>query len=221
LVQIPHEEARRLINLNADRHMEADKYSVLNAHLNDCSECRGYADELLKVENVLRGLGQKFNRHPTPSFTDQILVRSRSSSFLLADKITILRAAAAVLVFAGIFFGLWQFSIFNSTSAAETYTAVPLPTPSTYLTSTNTLPSDCEHVPYQIREGDTLESIAEQFSVPKNMIMEFNDMQEEGMQPPMLVRIPLCARTPTITIYPPNTTITITPQFEPITPTPG
>jgi spore germination protein YaaH len=76
-------------------------------------------------------------------------------------------------------------------------------------------------VPYQIREGDTLESIAEQFSVPKNMIMEFNDMQEEGMQPPMLVRIPLCARTPTITIYPPNTTITITPQFEPITPTPG
>jgi LysM repeat protein len=74
---------------------------------------------------------------------------------------------------------------------------------------------------YQVQAGDTLDGIALQFSVPKETIMEFNGMKGEIIGPAMQIRIPICDHTPTATINTPTTTITITPQFEPITVTPG
>lgn len=221
MTQISHEEARSLINLNADQALDADRYSILNTHLNNCAECRSYASELNEVEIVLRGLSQKLDRRSASPGLDQILAQSKSPLFGFSNNITATSMATMVLAVIAVVIGVWQFSIFGAPSPVSTYTAIPIPTPSTHLTSTNATLLNCEHVVYQAHEGDTLEGIAAQFSIPKDMIMKFNKMQEEKIQPSMLIRIPLCARTPTITIYPPNTTITITPQFEPITPTPG
>jgi hypothetical protein len=66
-----------------------------------------------------------------------------------------------------------------------------------------------------------MDSIALQFSVSKETIMDFNGMKEEEIKPSMQIRIPTCSRTPTVTSEVLNSTITITPQFEPITLTPG
>jgi len=221
LTQISHEEARSLINVNADQALDADNYSILNTHLSNCAECRSYASELNEVEIILRELSQKLDRRFAPLGVEKILAQSKTPLFGFANNITVTRMATMILAVIAVVIGVWQFSIFGAPSSVSTYTAIPIPTPSTYLTSTNATLLNCDYVLYQTHEGDTLESIAAQFSVPKDMVMEFNKMQEEKIQAPMLIRIPLCARTPTITIYPPNTTITITPQFEPITSTPG
>jgi len=129
--------------------------------------------------------------------------------------------AMMILTIIALVIGSWQFSIIGVSSPTATYTAIPIPTPSTYLTSVNEMLLGCENIEYQVQAGDTLDIIALQFSVTKESIMDFNHMQEENIQPSMQIRIPTCTQTPTITIYPPNTTITITPQFEPITSTPG
>ena len=221
MTQISHEEARSLISFNADQALDADKYSILNAHLNDCAECRSYASELDEVESVLRKLSQKLDQRPAPMNLDRILGQGKNTALGFANSFTVTKMAMMVLAVIAVVFGSWQFSIIGVPSPTATYTAIPIPTPSTYLTSTRATLLDCEYVDYQVQAGDTLDSIASQFSIQKEVIMDFNEMQDEKIQLSMLIQIPLCTRTPTITIYPPNTTITITPQFKPITPTPG
>ncbi|MBI5354443.1 MAG: LysM peptidoglycan-binding domain-containing protein [Chloroflexi bacterium] len=221
MTQISHEEARSLINFNADQALDADKHSILNAHLNNCTECKSYASELSEVENILHKLNPTLDRHPTPMNLDRILGGSKNAAIGFANSFTVTKMAMMILAVIAVVIGSWQFSIIGVSSPTATYTAIPIPTPSTYLTSVNEIFLDCEFIEYQVQAGDTLDIIALQFSVTKELIMDFNHMQEENIQPSMHIRIPTCAQTPTITIYPPNTTITITPQFEPITSTPG
>jgi len=98
--------------------------------------------------------------------------------------------------------------------------AFPVPTPSTQLTSTKITMQDCQEVRYKVREGDTLESIAYQFSASKEMIMARNRMETEAIDISTELIVPLCSSTPTGTIYPPTSTITLTPRttFTPYTP---
>lgn len=221
MTKISHEEARSLINFNADQALDAVKYSILNAHLNDCAECRGYASEFYEVESVLRKLSQNLDQRPVPMNLDRILRQSKNTALGLANNFTVTKMAMMVLAVIAVVFGSWQFSTIGISSPTATYTAIPIPTPSTYLTSTKATLLDCEYVEYQVQAGDTLDSIASQFSIQKEIIMDFNEMHDEKIQLSLLIQIPLCTHTPTITNYPPNTTITITPQIEPITPTPG
>jgi hypothetical protein len=51
--------------------------------------------------------------------------------------------------------------------------------------------------------------------------MQFNDMELETLYPSDQIRIPLCNSTATGTFNAPTGTITITPQFEQHTSTPG
>jgi hypothetical protein len=51
--------------------------------------------------------------------------------------------------------------------------------------------------------------------------MRLNDMELEMLYPSKQIRIPLCNSTATGTIHAPTGTITITPQFEQYTSTPG
>ncbi len=219
--QITHDEARRLINLNVDQVLDANTCSILDTHLNKCAECRGYASELDKVENVLRKMKHGWDPRRVPLQLDQIISRSKNTGFGFANNVTITKMAMMVLtIIIVVALGTWQFSIVSAPSPTASYTVIPIPTPSTFLTSTK-VTINCDYVPYQVQAGDTLDSIASQFSVTKEMIMDFNGMQEDQIDPSMQIRIPLCNHTPTVTINTPNTTITISPQFEPITPTPG
>jgi hypothetical protein len=66
---------------------------------------------------------------------------------------------------------------------------------------------------------DTLESIAFQYSVSKQEIMTFNDMDSELVHESMEIKIPLCNVTPTMTAHLPTTTLT--PKLELFVDTPG
>jgi hypothetical protein len=129
-------------------------------------------------------------------------------------------AAIALAVFIMIF-GTWQFSRTNSPSSPLLAFPLPVPTPSTYSTSTEVLFQGCDEVLYQVRENDTLESIALRYGVAKSDIMQLNDMEMETLYPTAQIRIPLCNSTATGTFKAPTGTITITPQFEQHTSTPG
>jgi LysM repeat protein len=220
--QITHEEARRLIDFNADQSLDTTTGSILDAHLNGCTECRRYACELNQLENLLRKMKQNFHMRPTPLQLDQIKHRSEGAAFL--DSIMVTRIVPLVAALIAVTIVTWQFLSTNTVSPAIPYTAIPIPTPSTYfVTSTNTnfMLLNCDYVVYQIQAGDTWDNIALQFSVPKETIMEFNGMKEEEIKPATQLKIPACNHTPTVTTEGSDSTVTITPQYEPITPTPG
>ena len=221
LSQITHEQARRLTNFNIDQALDANTLSILNAHLNGCAECRTYAGELGDVENILRKMKHRWDLRPTPLHLDQIMGRSKNKAFGFANGITIVRTATMVLAVIAVVLGAWQFSMVNVASPTAPSAVIPIPTPSTYLTSANAMLRNCDYVLYQVQAGDTLDGIASQFSVPKGTIMDFNGVKAEKIYTSMQLRIPICDHTPTATINTPTTTTTITPQFEPITVTPG
>ena len=221
LSQITHEQTRRLTNFNVDQALDANTLSMLNAHLNGCAECKSYASELGEVENILRKMKYRWDLRPIPLHLDQIISRSKNKAFGFANSITIARTVVMVLAVITVVIGTWQFSTVNIASPTAASAAIPIPTPSTYLTSANGMLRNCDYVLYQVQAGNTLEGIALQFSVPKETIMEFNEMKNEKINPSMQIRIPICDHTPTATVNTPITAITITPQFEPITVTPG
>jgi hypothetical protein len=221
--QITHEEVRRLINIRADLSLDANTGSILDAHLNKCIECKRYASELDDLEILLRKMNRSLNLRPTPLRLDQITHRSRDTAFGFLKNTMVTRIVTIVTAFIAVAIVTWQFFSASVASPTIPYTAIPIPTPSTSLTSTksNILFLNCGYLSYQVQEGDTLDDIALRFSIPKETIMDFNEIKEENINPAMQIRIPICDHTPTVTIDTPNSTITITPQFEPITPTPG
>jgi hypothetical protein len=221
LSQITHEQARRLTNFNIDQALDANTLSMLNSHLNGCTECRSYASELGEVEIILRKMKHRWDLRPAPLHLDQITSRNKNKAFRFANTMTIARTATMVLAVIAVVISAWQFSMVNVTSPTAPSAVIPIPTPSTYLTSANGMLRNCDYVLYQVQAGDTLDGIAAQFSVSKETIMEFNGMKAEKIGPSMQIRIPICDHTPTATINTPTTTITLTPQFEPITITPG
>lgn len=221
--QITHREAHRLINFKADQALDANTGSILETHLNGCPECRGYASELDELENLLRKMKHGFDLRPTPLHLDHIQYRSKESTFGFPINVMVTRITTMVVAFIAVAIVGWQFFSASIASPAAPYTAIPIPTPSTYLTATqvNVLFRNCGYLSYQVKTDDTLNGIARQFSVPVKMIMELNGIKDENINPSMQIKIPVCDHTPTVTIDAPNSTITITPQFEPNTPTPG
>lgn len=118
--------------------------------------------------------------------------------------------------------GLWQISLSSLAISPNLPTsAPPVPTPSIQQTVTHILFQGCSFVSYQVQKNDTLESIAHQFSVTEEDIMKLNNMETEVVKLSMELKIPLCNFTPTGTTNVPTNTITITPQIEAITYTPG
>lgn len=97
--------------------------------------------------------------------------------------------------------------------------ALLVPTPSTQYTVTHVLPEHCQEILYVIQEGDTLESIARQFSVSLEAIRSANHLTGESLNAIQELIVPICEKTPTITTHPPA--FTITPAIETVITTPG
>jgi hypothetical protein len=224
MAQITHEEARRLINFNADQPLDLNTGSILDAHLNECVECKKYASELSQLENHLRKMKHNFYLRPTPLHLHQIMYRSKGMDFGSLNNTMVTRITMLVMTFIVVSIISWQFLSSSLAGPAIPYTAIPIPTPSKhFVTSTNAdfILLNCNYVPYKIQQGDTLDGIALQFSVSKEAILDFNGMKEEEIKSSMQIKIPTCNHAPTVTIGISSSTITITPQFEPITLTPG
>jgi LysM repeat protein len=79
----------------------------------------------------------------------------------------------------------------------------------------------CEELEYEVQENDTLESIANHFSISKEEIMSINNMKTETVNAKMELMIPICNFTPTGTVNPTALTTTYTPSTSPVPSTPG
>jgi spore germination protein YaaH len=119
-------------------------------------------------------------------------------------------------------FSAWQFALSSGPlSTPLAIGAPPVPTPSIQSIQTTATLQDCARILYHVRRGDTLEGIADQFSVAKKEIMAANHMANEAIDPDMEMLIPLCSFTPTGTVDPTIFATTYTPATRPSVSTPG
>jgi LysM repeat protein len=218
-MQITHAKALRLIQYQADGAVVGENEKELHRHLADCAECRAYAEEFHEMENVLQSVMRKqWTLRPAPLSLARLTATStewKNKRALLITRISLISFAFLASVFIG-----WQLAL-TSTSMLITSQPVlpPVPTPSTLFTATIHSSANCSEALYTVQTGDTLETIAQQFSTTKETIMEWNQLKTESINPNMEMRIRICDSTPTSTTHPP--TSTITPILEPITYTPG
>lgn len=217
-MQITHQEARHLIQFRADRTLSTNEKELLNIHLKDCFECRGYVNEIQETETTLRTVLRKhLNVYFLPLQVKAIWAESVTNqrvSYLTTRSAMI---GATLLLF---IFAFWQFTTTNSNSSIPMTVGVPaIPTPSLILTSTQNDFANCQLIHYNVQQGDTLESLARQFSASEETIRDFNQLQVNVATLPAKLTIPVCRLTPTGTTHPPL--FTDTPSLEPSTYTPG
>ena len=222
-MQITHAEARKLIHFSTDKVLKPQEKNMLQTHLNDCLECRTFAEELKRLENLLLPVMiRHWTLQPAPLRTEVIANKSKRNSQLQAGIILATRIIMISIVFAAFVFSAWQFTHSGSHIANPMPMSVlPIPTPSGQSTSTKISFQNCEELMYQVQENDTLESIAFQFSVAKDKIMAINNLSTESIKAKKELLIPICTSTPTGTIHPSTLTITFTPLIGPTTSTPG
>jgi LysM repeat protein len=224
--ELTHQKARALLQAAADQGLSAQDKRALDAHLAICAECSDYADGLTKMEVRLRRvMREKWNpQHPNlelqtildPSRTKRIFYNFINQSHAMG-RVTI---AVALLLGYVLFANLFGFRL--PISEDKTPTAVPTPnelasdfnlspTPSAQWTTTDPPAQSCETIVYAVQTADTLESIARQYGISKNAIIEQNKLLSENISPAMELLIPLCEVTPYYSVTMPNNTVTITP----------
>jgi hypothetical protein len=197
-MQITHQEARRLIHFHSDDALKAQEKSMLLAHLTACPECRIYAEEIKEVEIMLVPVMKKhWDARPIPLSIHELKAK-RISSTRSGNLLTI-RMALMSFVLAALIFSTWQFTRTGLPSDEEPSLAfAPLPTPSVERTSTAISSDDCGVIQYTIQPGDTLESIAQQFSASPEEIISMNSLKSEVVSSGLRLLIPFCGFTPTI-----------------------
>lgn len=220
-MQSTHEEARRLIQFKADGGLDPVSEERLHAHLAGCTECRTYRDSVKETESVLRQtLRNQWNARPLPLQMDAVLGKSYSKRSV-TGYLTTRKALIGIVSMLFAFFA-WQSMTAVTAPPQNLPATVPfVPTPSVQyqFTVTGTTRDDCREIRYVVKEGDTLDGIARQFSAPPEAILSANNLAHVPLRPNQELVIPACETTPTGTIHPP--TITITPQLETISTTPG
>ena len=222
-MQITHEQAHKLIQLNIDQALSAQETVELSAHLRDCLDCRSYASDLKEVEHLLFPfLKRQWHRRPIPL---SITALTEGSLKTQASSLLATRTAAIGLIVVALFFSVWQFLFSGSVVLGQVpHHVPPIPTPSVHTASaTNVSASleNCKSVLYTVQRNETLAEIAIQFSVSQEEIMELNHLKAAIISPSMELIIPLCNFTPTGTVHPATFTITYTPITKPTTSTPG
>lgn len=219
-MQITHEEAHRLIQFKADKDLGLIDEEKLTAHLKNCTECRVYSDSIKDTESILlQTLRKQWDVRPLPLQMDVIYAKvnsGKSANIFLTTRTALI----------GITFVLFAFITWQSITARDTpsrqipLSTVPLiPTPSAQYTVTHALQKDCKEIRYIVQEGDTLDTLARQYSISKEAILAANNLTDEPLVSTRELVLPLCQSTPTSTTHPP--TFTITPNFETISTTPG
>ena len=218
-MQITHKEARRLIQFKADASLNQTNDRNLSAHIQTCPDCRTYAESLRETESALRQSLQKYlNLHPLPLRMDAICGKTSSNNSM--DNILTTRKFLL-----GIFVMMFAFIAWRSISPNNTPFVQPpsstipaIPAPSTF-TATNTQQNACREVKYVIQEGDTLNSIARQFSITTDSIRLVNQLTEDTLFPGRELVLSICEATPAGTLNPP--TFTVTPVMQIVITTPG
>ena len=217
-MQISHADAHKLIQYNLDRALNSEKQKTLFTHLQECDECRAYADRMLNIEKMLHQvMNKQWRHHPLPLSLDSIRPHNGFQKNL--HSLFGLRTALISVVLVAFSFLIWQLrTTVNNSPGSIALSLAPIPTPSTQLSTASLESSKCEWSLYEVDRLDTLDSIALKYSVSKEQIMSFNNMNSEIIYESMELKIPQCAVTPTVTAQMPTTTLTPILEFTVDTP---
>jgi hypothetical protein len=125
-------------------------------------------------------------------------------------------------VFLAFFFSAWNFTISSRrtpTPYLQNVPAIPTPFTSTMTSGTQAGFENCTATTYIVAKSDTLDTIADRFSVPVEHILQFNSMPNTTVIAGRALNIPICRTTP----FNPTAsqTTTITPTLYSITTAPG
>jgi hypothetical protein len=218
-MQMTHEEAHKLIQFNTDDALNPHEKNELQSHLESCAECQAYANSMRGMESILIPLLQKkWNKQPIPLSIPTVMAKRDvriSQRMFLATRI-----AAIGMICVTFVFSIWQLTLSNQPTPGPILVSVPpVPTPSTQFISTTGTLDTCEYRLYIVKENDTLENIADLFSISKAEILAINNMKTETLNATVEILIPVCTSTPTGTVN--AFTTTYTPSISPITSTPG
>ncbi|MBI5294841.1 MAG: LysM peptidoglycan-binding domain-containing protein [Chloroflexi bacterium] len=216
---ISHIQARALLDLAADLSLPLNERDSLDGHLSACDECRRYAGELAEVEGVLRqSLASNLETRKVQLSVGEILRQTRpygaiQPALRFASRFAATPILILVLLAVTLALGLPRLTG-GGTDPARTLTATALlvPTPSARITSTLLTRPECETILYQVQGGDSLEDIAQKFSISRDILMAYNNLTAESL--PAQLDIPLCYATPLVGSQTPASTVTITPQAE-------
>ncbi len=219
-MQLTHEEAHRLIQLDADEALNVQETIALSTHLENCIECRAYAREIEEVESVLAPLMKRqWDLQPAPLPIGAIRAKGFSKTEIDATLVT--RIAVIGVVFLAFVFSAWQLALPGRQTSGHPPIDIPsIPIPPRQSTSTKITSPNCHEVLYRVQENDTLESIAHRFSVSMEEIIAINNMKTETVHPAMQLMIPDCNFTPTGTSNPTIFSTTYMPSRRPTTSTP-
>jgi hypothetical protein len=204
-MQISHAEAHRLIQQSFEDSLPREEENALTVHLQACPECSSYRDELKDLEYILRST---MNKHW--GLTSTLNVDAVAGKVNSQGRLGIQLAAISLTIML-VVVGAWRLINSNIAPANMTPPQVsPIPTPSTQMTSTRTLDSNCEEIAYTVREGDTLAGIAAMFSTPVETILNWNNLQSDLLEAGSEITIPVCF-TPSATAHPATFTVTFSP----------
>jgi LysM repeat protein len=196
-MEIPHEEARRLIEFNADNALNSEDKNILSMHLKTCVACRAYAEEIRNVESILLPvMKRQWDLRPIPLSIGDL--KAKRGIKAPTSNLVAIRTALISFVFVVFAFSVWQFA--RPTARIPGLSPVivsSVPTPSLESTNTSISPVGCYLVRYTVQAEDTLASIAEQFSLSKNEIITSNNLKTESIHTGITLMIPTCNFTPT------------------------
>jgi anti-sigma factor RsiW len=213
---ISHLQARAWLDSAVDLALSPEQRAALEGHLAGCDECRRYEAELANLEGALRqSLQAHLPSSHAPLSLEEVLQRVRASQPTTAFANRWVAAPVLLVVLLTIIFTLGSpRGIGGGTHPTQALTATALlaPTPSAPITSTLLSLPECKSIRYQVQAGDTLDAIARQFSVSKDVLMTYNHLTAESL--PAELSIPMCSVTPLVGSQTPSSTVTMTPQAE-------
>lgn len=221
MTSISHEQARGLLQAAEDQTLGPDQRENLDSHLSACGECRAYAEELNETGQALRETLQvRWNVTPLPISMEAIL-RSANTKGTDQPSLKIISRFAAVpamliaFLAIAITFSVWRYSSgTNPPTQTLSASALQVPTPSAQWTATRSIPTDCDILLYEVQEKDTLASIADQFLVSREMLIEYNHLSTEVLSVHTQIKIPVCNSTPLVSSKTPQSTLAYTPHAE-------
>jgi predicted anti-sigma-YlaC factor YlaD len=212
MIQITHAQAQSYLQTAADRMLASEEKTALESHLENCAICRAYQNDLGKLETALeRVMHARWDTVPVHLSMEKTAGRQNKLETFTLRRILPLACApllATIVILLAVGLIRWQVLSGKATSLpSATLTATIVPTPSTQLINMNASVSDCAKTIYTVQVGDTLDSIARKFSIPKETLQEANGLKTEQISVSEQLVIQLCDPTPSLS---PTTTLTYT-----------
>jgi hypothetical protein len=218
MASITHLKAQNLLQAAADSALAPLDEKSLNIHLEECKECRQYAERLNKLQDDLRRITHnRWHQINEPLSTEKVRNRSAKVKAQVYQFRTVGTFSVAMAVLALVFVLTINISsaMRNTPATISGLSLAPeksalTPTPSIKGTVADATVKECNDIAYVVQENDTLESIAARHSVSKETIRQRNGLAANTLTVNMVLVIPLCEGTPANSTMTPTTTTTTT-----------